>query len=406
MASILNPRTWTKAIGTVRKLWKPDSVNVDLDKDLAELREQLPTPVFWLFGKTQSGKTSVVRYLTGAEDAVIGNGFRPCTRDSQKYAFPNEDVPVLNFLDTRGVDEPGYNPAADLQAFDNEAHMVLVTCRIRDFAHGSLRESLRIIRKANPDRPIILVLTCLHEAQPQNEHPQPYPFDPMQSPKGKVPAVIADAPIEWTRLINEQAQQFDGLFDRIVPVDLTRKEEGYAEPNYGGEALKNVLLESLPDVYRGTFMRITDVTTSLKALHLKHAEPIIVAYASMAGTAGALPIPFLDLVMLPGIQARMVHQLGTMYGQPMTATRFLESAASLGLGLLARQAVREVVKFIPFVGSAAGGALAWASTYALGRAYCEYFQAVHQGHVPKPDDLKKLYNEQLVKAKETWFKRK
>ena len=406
MASKFNPRNWTRALGTVGKLWNPDRVNIDLDKDLAELREQLPTPVFWLFGKTQSGKTSVIRYLTGAEDAVIGNGFRPCTRTSQKYAFPNTDVPVLSFLDTRGVDEPGYNPSEDLQAFDTEAHMVIVTCRIRDFAHGSLRESLRIIRKANPDRPIILVLTCLHEAAPQNEHPQPYPFDPLQSSKGRVPATIADVPVEWTRLIDEQSQQFDGLFDRIVPVDLTRKEEGYAEPNYGGDALKHVLLESLPDVYRGTFLRITDVTTSLKALHLKHAEPIIVAYASMAGTAGALPIPFLDLVMLPGIQARMIHQLGTMYGQPMTATRFLESAASLGIGLLARQAVREVVKFIPFVGSAAGSALAWASTYALGRAYCEYFQAVHQGHVPKPDDLKKLYNEQLTKAKETWFKRK
>jgi uncharacterized protein (DUF697 family) len=87
----------------------------------------------------------------------------------------------------------------------------------------------------------------------------------------------------------------------------------------------------------------------------------------------------------------------------MTATRFLEAAASLGMGLLARQAVREVVKFIPFVGSAAGAALAGASTYALGRAFCQYYQDVHEGHVPNPQALRKLYQDQLAAAERAWF---
>src|SRR5207244_3740584 len=107
----------------------------------------------------------------------------------------------------------------------------------------------------------------------------------------------------------------------------------------------------------------------------------------------AFPIPWLDLLILPGIQTRMVHHLADLYGQPLNAQRFTELAGSVGIGFLVRQAVREVTKFIPFVGSVASGALAGASTYALGKAFCFYYSAVHKGHVPKTEDLKRYYHE-------------
>jgi uncharacterized protein (DUF697 family) len=389
----------------VRNLWAP-SAPPDLEPTFAELRSQVPTPVFWLFGKTQSGKTSIVRYLTGADDAAIGNGFRPCTRTSRMFPFPSEEAPLLTFLDTRGVDEPGYDPAEDIAAFDAQAHLLLVTSRVSDFAHGGVRDALAKIRDANRHRPVVLALTCLHEPHPQDQHPQPYPFDPLAVPAGQPPAVTAAAPDDVLRLIREQTEQFEGLIDRVVPLDLTRPEEGYADPNYGGEALKRVLLDSLPGAYRATFARATTVSDALKDLHLKRAMPVILGYSSLAATAGGFPIPFVDLIVLPAIQTKMIHALASTYGQPATATRFLEAAASLGMGLLARQAIRELVKFIPFVGAAAGAALAGASTYALGRAFCQYYQDVHQGHVPDAAALKKLYHEQMGAAERAWFKPK
>ncbi len=392
-----------RAWQALRHLWRPDVAALDLEKELADLRVKIPAPVFWLFGKTQSGKTSLIRYLTGAEDAAIGNGFRPCTRTSRVYPFPTPDVPVLTFLDTRGVDEPGYDPAEDIAAFDAQAHLTVVTCRLTDFAHGGVRNALRKVRDANRKRPVVLALTCLHEPHPQDQHPQPYPFDPLAVKPGEPPAVTGPVPEDVARLVNEQTAQFAGLVDRVVPVDLTRPEEGYADPNYGGEALKRVLLEALPGAYRATFARVTEVTTHLKELHLRHAMPVILSYSTLAATAGAVPIPFVDLLILPAIKAKMVHALAALYGQPMTATRFLEAATSLGMGLLARQAVREVAKFIPYVGSAAGAALAGASTFALGRAFCEYFQRVHEGHVPDPQALKKLYQDQLAAAEKAWL---
>ena len=64
--------------------------------------------------------------------------------------------------------------------------------------------------------------------------------------------------------------------------------------------------------------------------------------------------------------------------------------------------VRELVKVIPYVGSVAGAAVAWASTYALGRAFCFYYQAVCEGHVPDAQALKKFYHEQYAAAEKTW----
>jgi uncharacterized protein (DUF697 family) len=99
----------------------------------------------------------------------------------------------------------------------------------------------------------------------------------------------------------------------------------------------------------------------------------------------------------------MVFHLAQLYGQPLTATRFLELAGTLGMGILFRQGMREFVKLVPYVGSAAGSALAGASTFALGNAFCYYYRAVHQGHVPLAADLKRYYQEQLSLAERHWF---
>src|SRR5580765_6249884 len=87
----------------------------ELERRLEKLLKESPIPVFWLFGKTQSGKTSIIKYLTGADQAEIGQGFKPCTRFSRLYHFPTPEAPLMTFLDTRGVDEPGYDPREDLE---------------------------------------------------------------------------------------------------------------------------------------------------------------------------------------------------------------------------------------------------------------------------------------------------
>ncbi len=368
-------------------------------RELERLRGRAPVPVFWLFGKTQSGKTSIIRYLTGADQAEIGHGFRPCTRFSRLYHFPTADAPLLTFLDTRGVDEPGYDPAEDLARFNESAHVVIITVKAMDHAQENVLAHVRRIRDARPSRPVVLVLTWLHEAYPQRQHPEPYPFAGGLDSAG-VEGDGVSTPL--LRSLREQARRFEGLAGWVVPVDLTRPEEGFTDPHYGGPHLKDVLLGVLPAAYRQTLVTLDEETRELQDLFARRAVPHIVGYSTLAATAGALPVPWLDLLILPGIQTRMIYHLARLYGQPLSAARFLELASTLGLGILFRQAVREVVKFIPYVGSVAGGGLAGASTFALGMAFCYYYQAIHQGHVPQADELRRYYHEQLALAQRHW----
>jgi uncharacterized protein (DUF697 family) len=394
--------------GKLKELFSAEQRAARLNSKLDELRRRTPVPVLWLYGKTQSGKTSLIKFLTGAEDAEIGQGFRPCTRFSRTYDFPTSDAPLLTFLDTRGVDEPGYDPAEDLAQFDSKAHVVVVTVKALDHALENVVEHLRPIRRSKPHRPIVHVPTCLHEAYPQQQHPLPYPFDPAPpatadgAVAGPAPGAVPEA---LTRTLAEQRRRFEGLVDFVVPVDLTRPEEGFTEPNYGGERLKQTLLEVLPAAYRQTLLTLEEASRELQDFYAKQALPHIVGYSSLAATAGAIPVPWLDLLILPGIQTQMIAHLARLYGQPLTGARFLELAGTLGLGMVARQAMREVMKFIPFVGSVAGGALAGASTFALGKAFCYYYSAIHKGHVPKPEELRRYYQEQLVRAEHSWGKK-
>src|SRR6185503_17404449 len=143
------------------------------EKQRRDLLRKTPIPVFWLFGKTGSGKSSIVRYLTGASRAEIGNGFRPQTTMSSQYDFPTSDQPIVRFLDTRGLGEAGYDPAEDLKLFDTMAHVVVVVARAMDHALQDVVEPLRIIRAARRTRPVVLALTSLHEAYPFEQHADP-----------------------------------------------------------------------------------------------------------------------------------------------------------------------------------------------------------------------------------------
>lgn len=365
---------------------------------LEELRKRAPAPLFWLFGKTQTGKTSIIKLLTGAEAAEIGLGFKPCTRFSREYVFPTTEAPLLSFLDTRGLDEPGYDPADDLAGFNNLAQVVVVTVKVLDHAQENVVNHLRTIREAGRQRPVVLALTCLHEAYPQQQHLQPYPFTKEASFENEPAPGFQDL----ARSVADQKARFSGLVDVVVPIDLTRPEEGFGEPAYGGQQLKKAIIDVLPAAYRQSLLRLEQGTKELQDLYARAAIPHILGYSSLAATAGAIPIPWLDLLILPGIQTQMIHHLARLYGQPLSGARFLELAGTLGMGILVRQGIRELVKFIPVVGSVAGGALAGASTFALGKAFCYYYGAVHQGHVPRPEDLKHYYRDQLAQAQELW----
>src|SRR5437773_9934594 len=113
-----------------KKIWQKFASPSVSEDDLARCFEQiwrdLPVPVYWLLGKAQSGKTSLIRALTGNTRAEIGNGFRARPRTASEYAVPSEDDCLLRFLDTRGLGGVDYDAADALALCQDRAHVLIV----------------------------------------------------------------------------------------------------------------------------------------------------------------------------------------------------------------------------------------------------------------------------------------
>src|SRR5262245_9375130 len=141
---IINAMRRTKKIWN--RAWKefssPKVSDEELERCFRLVHSEMPVPVFWLLGKTQSGKTSLIRALTENTRAEIGNGIRPCTRTACVYPFPSEADCLLRFLDTRGLGEVNYDPADDIALFQDQAHLLIVVMKALDHAQQPVMQAL------------------------------------------------------------------------------------------------------------------------------------------------------------------------------------------------------------------------------------------------------------------------
>ena len=189
-----------------------------IESQLRQAQAELPTPVIWLLGKAQSGKTSIIRAMTGSTNAEIGNGFQPCTRTANLFSFPTEASCLLRFLDTRGLGEAGYDPTEDLDYCQKQSHLVMVVIKAMDHAQKPVLDVLESVRKKRPGWPVIVVQTTLHEGYdvPNAPHVLPFPFD--SEPWS------ASIPSGLVRSLKHQRKDFAKFCKRFAVVDLTLPE--------------------------------------------------------------------------------------------------------------------------------------------------------------------------------------
>ena len=367
----------------------PKVNSVKVEAQLRQTHLSLPVPVIWLLGKAQSGKTSIVRAITGSTKTEIGNGFQSCTRTASLYAFPDEVSCLLRFLDTRGLGEVGYDPSEDLAYCQEQAHLVMVVVKAMDHAQKSVLTALREIRKAQPTWPVIVVQTALHEGYVNftDPHLLPYPFD-------TEPWSIA-IPSDLTRSLQHQRQEFAGYGDRFVAVDLTLPEDGFVPADYGIESLWTAIEEEFPRGLRFILEAKPELLEELGDIYYAAAWPHIVSYSVAAGGAGAVPWPLVDIPVVIAIQAKMFHALSSIYGQPLTAHLMTEFGTAVGGSMLARMVRSILAKFIPGFGSVFGAAYNAATTYALGCSLCWYFAQLRRGASPDASKLREFYAKEL-----------
>ncbi|MCL1471794.1 50S ribosome-binding GTPase [Argonema antarcticum A004/B2] len=371
------------------------SVSDDRVAEILEtVRAELPTTEALLIGKPQAGKSSIVRGLTGVSAQIVGQGFRPHTQHTERYAYPSNDLPLLIFTDTVGLGDVKQDTETiiqeligDLQQESRGARVLILTVKINDFAIDTLRQIAQQLRQRYPDIPCLLVVTCLHEVYPPGTEDHPvYPPDYQ----------------ELNRAFAAIQQAFAGLCDRAVPIDFTLEEDSYTPVFYGLEALRDSLADLLPEAEARAIYQLLDneAGNQIGNLYRDVGRRYILAFSIMAAALAAVPLPFATMPVLTALQVSMVGLLGKLYGQILTPSQAGGVVSAIAGGFLAQAVGRELVKFVPVFGSAIAASWAAAYTLALGEGACVYFGDLMGGKKPDPKQIQSVMKEAFKSAQE------
>ena len=396
------------------------SVNEEkLREILEQVRSELPTTEAILMGKPQTGKSSVVRALTGGDDTMVGQGFRPHTQHTTRYAYPNEDLPLLTFVDTVGLGDGRQSVDGLMQELVQELAMaiegqsdqsqtsegqtgegqtgrilsriLIVTVKVGDFATDSLRTMVRAMRLRFPQVPCLLAMTCLHEVYPAQtlQHP---PYPPESQPGYESVA----------RAASQIRADFAGLFDASVLIDFTLDEDEFDPVLYGLDAFVAAIGDLLPEAESRAIAQLVqhrDVSPQLGDLYRSVGRRVIVPFSVVAGTCAAVPLPLATMPVLTGIQISMMTVLGRLYGQVLTPGQAGGLVSTIAGGFLAQTIGRELVKLIPGFGSVIAASWATAYTWALGEAACVYFGDLMGGKTPDPKRIQQVMKTSFDEAR-------
>jgi uncharacterized protein (DUF697 family) len=366
---------------------------IDTQTPIAERARQF-APVVWLLGKVQSGKTSIVRELTQATTAEIGNGYEACTKTARIFDFPAE-APIIRFLDTRGLGEVAYDPTEDIAFCEGRSHLILVVMKARDFQQEAVIEAVRAARKRHPDWPVVVAQTSLHEAYPPGSgHVLPYPFGSEEPAAEVAPDVV--------RVLRHQRTLFSAIPGkgelRFVPIDFTQAGDGLEPQDYGREALVESLVAAAPAAVATVVAQLAPHGDSAQ----RNLNSHILGFAFAAGASDAFPLT--GIVGVPVVQAAMLRHIGLQCGVTWDKRTAGEFAAALGAGTLARVAsgfgVRQLAKLIPVYGQTAGAVAAatasFATTYAMGKAATHFLRRRQGG--AHGEDVQAVYRAALKRA--------
>ena len=207
---------------------------------------------------------------------------------------------------------------------------------------------------------------------------------------------------EVARAIAAMETTFTGLYDRLVAIDFTIEEDGFAPLFYGLDALEAALADLLPAAEARTMHQLLDRegSESLGALYRSAGRHYVVSFATIAGIVAAVPLPFATMPVLTALQVSLVGLLGKLYGKELTPAQAGGLVSTIAGGFFAQAVGRELIKLVPILGSAIAATWAVAYTWALGEAACVYFGELAGGKTPDPERIQAAMRDAFQSARQ------
>ena len=333
-------------------------------------------PAIWLVGKAGSGKSSIIKAMTGDGDIAIGNGYEPCTSETCEIRFPQDD-PVLRFMDTKGVCGAHCEVISQFNSSAVSSGVIFAVARLDDPAQGELCEAIHALCNGQP-RHTVIVAHSRADA-------------------------IADAGERGAAREANQGAIERAAGKRLEMVDVCLADS--AAVDSARDCLLGVLETAVPDV---AFLIKGEERSSAERREFARVRHTVVRFALTAGAAGAVPV--VGVVAMTGILAQMLIRIARCYEIELTRDVFFGLASALGGSIFAKLVIFKLVRnagtLFPGIGQTAGIAVAaagsFASTFAIGRAASYYMFRLNNGKKPSKKEIRYLYNSAFYNARQSF----
>ena len=135
------------------------------------------------------------------------------------------------------------------------------------------------------------------------------------------------------------------------------------------------------------------------------AMKLVERFSLWSGAAGLIPVPFVDLAAVGGVQIQMLRRISQIYDVPFTENRSKSLIAGLAGSMIpasSAMGTASLIKGVPLVGTLVSAiampALSAGATYAIGMAFIQHFASGGTLLDFKPGS----YREFIKAQKEMW----
>lgn len=319
-------------------------------------------------GRTGVGKSTLINSVFQGDFATTGQG-RPVTQDTREYK--KEGIP-LSIFDTRGL---------EMAAFSKTV--------------GELRSIVsKRARDSDQKQHIHVAWICIDENSRRIEDAEK---DLVEMLADYIPVIAVVTKTRADQGFRLEVQKNLPLVKNVVSVRAIREEddEGNIFKPKGLNELVKLTMEVVPEGLRKAFVAAQKVDIGLKKTQ---SHNVVAAAALAAGGIGATPIPFADAIAIVPIQVGMLAGISSTFGLSLDESLLTTLVGSLIAGaggtLAGRTIVSNLLKFIPGIGSIAGGAIAAGTAAALTTAFGEAYIATlemlftqNNGEPPSAEDI-------------------
>ena len=343
----------------------PEGIVQLFHKEFADAYNEIGRFNLAVFGKTGSGKSTLINAVFGQTVAPTGIG-RPVTKGLNYYLHSNG---FLGVFDSEGFETgtSGDSILAGLERIvqtknsepiDQRIHAVwyLVRWSDRRFENAQA-DFIRALRAMG--LPVIIVMTQV----------------PAQHIDGEF--VIHPDAIEFARYI--ESLNIPTQVNGTVYLTNALADPFLQSIVFGLVELVGATHQVIPEAVANALTAAQQVDVRRKK---EAAAAVIKQAALVSGGLGAVPIPIADAALLVPNQVAMIARITAIYGLPQSRSRALSIAGAAiltgGATQAGRYAVTQLLRFIPggqIAGSAISATVAASLTRAIGIAWsrvCEY----------------------------------